>query len=120
LFVSRIAIHSHSGFIDHYRGPLPPNFGDAWVERGVCLEALRDYAAAEDCFVRACAAMPNSAHAHALLLQRRGLQQGLDQGVPACRAAHLFGVLSERDHTRRTARPQRSSKDARVADFMTP
>jgi hypothetical protein len=60
------------------------------------------------------------AQAHALLLQRRGLQQGLAQGVLACRAARLFGALSESDHARRTALPQRSSKDARVADFMTP
>jgi hypothetical protein len=60
------------------------------------------------------------AHAHALLLQRRGLQQGLGQGVLACRVARLFGVLSERDHTRGATLPQRCSKDARVADFMTP
>jgi predicted O-linked N-acetylglucosamine transferase (SPINDLY family) len=66
---------------------LAPNFGDAWVERGVCLEALRDYAAAEDCFIRACAAMPNSAHAHALLARARHRRRALDPAIESYRAA---------------------------------
>jgi protein O-GlcNAc transferase len=66
---------------------LAPLFGDALVEQGVCFEALQDYAAAEACFARACAVLPNSARAHALLARARHRRRALDPAIESYRAA---------------------------------